>query len=105
MVSAALACLLVPAVVAAFRLFPKEHGPDPAPSPRPCPDRGHLGVCRVDRIDVMDVPKEEASQVYVCPVCGGRMKIAGVTPRASDLPNLLTFQCLDCNEVITIEDD
>jgi len=30
------------------------------------------------------------------------MKIAEVTPRASGLPRLLTFQCLDCKEVITI---
>jgi hypothetical protein len=47
----------------------------------------------------------ESSEIYICPACGGRMKIAEVTPRASSLPRLLTFQCLDCKEVITIEDD
>jgi hypothetical protein len=49
--------------------------------------------------------EDDSSEIYICPACGGRMKIAEVTPRASGLPRLLTFQCLDCKEVITIEDD
>src|ERR1700730_9369643 len=77
-----------------------------SPVPQTLPGSGPLGCCWGQFAqDYMDVSEEGASQVYVCPACGGRMKIAGATPRASDLPSLLTFQCLDCNEVITIEDD
>ena len=83
-------------------LFPEERGPDPPRPPRRPQDRGHLWGLMMG---IKGVPEGESSEVYVCPACGGRMKIAGVPPRASGLPRLLTFQCLDCKEVITIEDD
>jgi len=88
-------------------LFPKSTAPIQPPSPRrPQPDRGHLWEPAAVRIGmgIMGVPEDESSEVYLCPACGGRMKIAGVPPGASGLPRLLTFRCLDCNEVITIED-
>ena len=89
-------------------LFPKSTAPIQPPSPRrPQPDRGHLWEPAAVRIGmgIMGVPEDESSEVYLCPACGGRMKIAGVTSSASDMTRLLTFQCLDCKEVITIEDD
>ena len=43
--------------------------------------------------------------VVACPSCGGTMKLAKVPPKLGDLPELLTFQCLNCNEVMTIEDE
>ena len=33
------------------------------------------------------------------------MKLARVTPKLGGFPTLMTFQCLNCNEVMTIEDD
>jgi hypothetical protein len=40
-----------------------------------------------------------------CPHCGAKMKLARVINKLGALPTLTTFQCLDCREVITVEDD
>jgi hypothetical protein len=38
-----------------------------------------------------------------CPACGGAMNIVSVTPKAANWPELKTFQCVDCQRVLTIE--
>jgi hypothetical protein len=40
-----------------------------------------------------------------CPHCGATMKLARAIPKLGSLPKLTAFQCLDCREVITVEDD
>jgi C4-type Zn-finger protein len=50
-------------------------------------------------------PEDEPERMCDCPVCGRTMTLASVIPRLGGLPKLMTFQCLKCNEVMTIEDD
>ena len=40
-----------------------------------------------------------------CRKCGGTMKLARIIPKLGGLPELQTFQCIDCEEVVTIEKD
>jgi hypothetical protein len=40
-----------------------------------------------------------------CAKCGGEMIVASVTPRLGGLPELRTFICNDCGEVVTYEID
>jgi len=49
--------------------------------------------------------EDEPDRIFDCPVCGSTMQLASVIPRLGGLPKLMTFQCLNCNEVMTIEDD
>jgi transcription elongation factor Elf1 len=49
--------------------------------------------------------EDEPDRIFDCPVCGRTMTLASVIPRLGGLPKLMTFQCLNCNEVMTIEDD
>jgi transcription elongation factor Elf1 len=49
--------------------------------------------------------EDEPETIFDCPVCGRTMQLASVIPRLGWLPKLLTFQCRNCNEVTTIEDD
>ena len=42
---------------------------------------------------------------FLCPVCAGTMMLARATSNFGGFPELLTFQCLDCKEAITIEDE
>lgn len=66
-------------------------------------DLGHLSR-GTDGVNLA-MSEDESNHIFMCPACGGRMTIASVTPRAAGLPRLLTFQCLDCQKTITIEDD
>jgi len=47
---------------------------------------------------------EDEPATPACPSCGSKMKLARITPKLAGLPKLLTFQCLTCEEVLTIED-
>jgi len=40
-----------------------------------------------------------------CPHCGAKMKLARVIPKLGRLPKLTAFQCLDCQEVMTVESE
>ena len=42
---------------------------------------------------------------FLCPVCAGTMMLARAAPNFGGFSKLLTFQCLDCREAITIEDE
>jgi predicted RNA-binding Zn-ribbon protein involved in translation (DUF1610 family) len=47
--------------------------------------------------------EEEAKGLLTCPVCGSAMKLARIIPKLGGLPELRTFQCASCGEVVTIE--
>jgi hypothetical protein len=38
-----------------------------------------------------------------CPHCGASMQLARVTPRAFGHPELRSFECRACREVVTLE--
>jgi transposase-like protein len=38
-----------------------------------------------------------------CPRCGAAMEIVRITPKTGPMPELRTFQCSDCDYVMTIE--
>lgn len=38
-----------------------------------------------------------------CPACGSTVKLCRIVPKLGGLPELRTFQCVDCEEVVTIE--
>jgi predicted RNA-binding Zn-ribbon protein involved in translation (DUF1610 family) len=40
-----------------------------------------------------------------CPKCGQQMKLARITPKIGPHPNLLSFKCDNCGEVVTTIDD
>jgi hypothetical protein len=45
-------------------------------------------------------PKEELPD---CPECGARMALVRITPKLGGLPELHTFRCEECGEVMTNE--
>jgi len=46
---------------------------------------------------------DETSRVIteICPACGNPMRLAAVVPRVAGHPELRSFKCMSCNEVIT----
>jgi hypothetical protein len=46
---------------------------------------------------------QSITQFRSCPVCGGTMKLARVFPKFGSLPELRTYQCLCCDELLTAE--
>ncbi len=49
--------------------------------------------------------QNDPQPIQNCPSCGGTMNLAKIIPKLGGLPKLKTFQCVNCNDVITIEDD
>jgi transposase-like protein len=49
--------------------------------------------------------EDEAKEVLACPSCGATMRLARITPKFGGLPKLKTFQCVGCNDVLTLEDE
>jgi hypothetical protein len=38
-----------------------------------------------------------------CVACGGRMKLVRIAPKAGPWQELRTFQCVDCDNVLTVK--
>jgi hypothetical protein len=38
-----------------------------------------------------------------CPHCSGAMALVRVLPKLGGLPELRTYQCVECKEVLTVE--
>ena len=53
--------------------------------------------------DESDRPQRE--EPPDCPKCGARMTLAKITPKLGGLPELHTFRCEGCGEVMTDEVD
>jgi transposase-like protein len=45
------------------------------------------------------------SSARTCPKCSGRMALIQITPKFVWLPELKTFRCSSCKEVITVEEN
>ena len=45
--------------------------------------------------------QEQPKPTMICPHCGKPMRLAQVIPALGALPELLTFECKPCGEVIT----
>jgi len=39
----------------------------------------------------------------ICPTCSGAMKLVMTTPKLGGLPELLTFECVRCGDIRTLE--
>lgn len=48
---------------------------------------------------------EAKGPIQDCPKCGDTMQLARVTPRLGPHPDLLTFRCDACGEVVTTVGD
>lgn len=48
---------------------------------------------------------ERPQPTLMCPRCGKPMRLARTIPRLGALPELLTFECKLCAEVITREEE
>jgi len=46
--------------------------------------------------------QDEPKKTQSCPSCGHAMTVASVIPKLGGLPQLTTFQCPGCDEVITM---
>jgi hypothetical protein len=58
---------------------------------------------RVPSLDILMMAPEDENDPLKCPDCSGPMKIARVTPKFGGLPELRTYQCVECEEVVTVE--
>jgi hypothetical protein len=50
-------------------------------------------------------PSASAPESPPCPRCTGAMKLVQITPKFAWLPELKTFQCSSCKEVITVSQE
>lgn len=46
-------------------------------------------------------PPAKSPEPPACPSCGGQMRLCRVTPAFAKLPELLSFRCVDCGDVVT----
>ncbi len=51
------------------------------------------------------LPEDEPERVLHCPACAGTMKLVKIVPKLGGFPRLMTFQCLICDEFLTIESE
>jgi hypothetical protein len=49
--------------------------------------------------------EDEPERVLHCPACAGTMKLAKIVAKLGEFPRLMTFQCLTCDEFLTIESE
>jgi len=54
-------------------------------------------------LDVQDMRAPMRLSSGSCMVCGGRMQLIAITPRAAPIKELRSFQCVDCDEAMTVE--
>jgi DNA-directed RNA polymerase subunit RPC12/RpoP len=48
---------------------------------------------------------DHKESVPACPACGSRMRLVHVVPRLGAHPELRSFRCTACDEVVTSADD
>jgi hypothetical protein len=48
---------------------------------------------------------DDKEAVPACPACGGRMRLVHIVPRLRAHPELRSFRCAVCDEVVTRADD
>lgn len=56
----------------------------------------------------MRIPNDKAASKETPPVCrcdGGELELVGTTPRVGPYPELKTFRCSRCGEIVTVESD
>jgi hypothetical protein len=52
---------------------------------------------------VLSMWNQDEPKPPCCPQCSGDMVLARIFPRFSPHPELRTFQCIDCGQMVTIE--
>jgi hypothetical protein len=54
-------------------------------------------------VDLEDTRGAKRFSSSCCTICGGRRQLVRITPKAGPMPELRTFECIDCSEVSTVE--
>jgi hypothetical protein len=49
------------------------------------------------------MPSEDENELFQCPCCDGAMKVVRIIPRHGELPELRSYRCVECDEVVTLE--
>jgi hypothetical protein len=73
----------------------------------PAPDMLSTGqVFGLRRMEQKLVEQDDCRErVPACPSCGGVMRLVHIVPRLGTHPELRSFRCSDCDEVVTRADD
>jgi hypothetical protein len=52
---------------------------------------------------ILAAMSDEPKDVRQCPQCEGTMTLVRITPKIGALPELRSYRCGECEEVITVE--